>query len=72
MKLKKRPQTSPQAGSRPLNNLNISFQRKLIKTSNFWLLDKEVNCDCQNGRIISSHRSTPHFIAGSWRLEQRN
>ena len=74
IELKKRPQASPQAGSRPLNNLTISFQRKVIKTSIFlffWLLDKEVNRACQNGRIISSQRPIPHFNGGSLRLEQR-
>ena len=68
----KRQQARPQAGSRLLNNLTISFQRKMIKTSKFWLLDKEVNRDCQNGRIISSQKSIPHFKGGSVRLEQHN
>ena len=67
----KRPQASPQAGSLSLNSLTI-FSRKVIKTSNFWLLDKEVNSDCQNGRIISSQRSIPHFNGGSLRLERHN
>ena len=43
----------------------------MIKTSNFWLLDKEVNGDCQNGRNISSQRPIPHFNGGSLRLEQQ-
>ena len=38
VKVEKRPQASPQADSRPLNNLTISFQRKMMRTSNFLAL----------------------------------
>ena len=44
----------------------------MIKTSNFWRLDKEENEDRQNGRINSSHISIPHSNGGSLRLEQNN
>ena len=49
------------------------FSKKIDKKhQTFWLLDKEVNRDCQNGRIIFSQRSIPHFSGGSLRLEQHN